>query len=135
MFTPTITPTGLALKIGCRLLGNRAVALNDIQNAFRDMPAMHRVMNVLLNLSPGQLITQQDLNTAMSEPLTPCNRKTANHPNYLKHHPMEQTKIFAIFVCRFNFNGKTGSRSACWNSGRPTKQVLFQMPFSCPSTN
>ena len=43
---------------------------------------------------------------------------------------MEQTKIFAIFVCRSNFNGKMGSRPACWDSGRPTKQALFQMPFS-----
>lgn len=30
---------------------------------------------------------------------------------------------------------KMGSRLACWDSGRPTKQALFQMPFSCPSTN
>ena len=63
------------------MLGNRAVALNDIQNAFRDMPAMQRVMNVLLNRAPGQLITQQDLNSAMTELLTAFNRNTDNIPN------------------------------------------------------
>ena len=63
------------------MLGNRAVALNDIQNAFRDMPAMQRVMNVLLNMAPGQLITQQDLNSAMTELLTAFNRNTDNIPN------------------------------------------------------
>lgn len=81
MFIPNITPAGLAQEITCRMLGNRAVALNDIQNAFRDMPAMQRVMNVLLNLAPGQLITQQDLNSAMTELLTAFNRNTDNIPN------------------------------------------------------
>lgn len=81
MFTPTITPEGLAQEIVCRMLGSRAVALNDIRNAFRDMPAMQGVMNVLLNLLPGEVITQQDLNTAMSELLMACNRKTDNNPN------------------------------------------------------
>lgn len=61
-------------------------------------------------------------------------KNTRPHPNYLKHHPMEQTKIFAIFARQSNFNGKAGSRLACWDSGRPTKQALFQMPFPCPST-
>jgi hypothetical protein len=79
MFTPTITPEGLAQEIVCRMLGNRFVALNDIQNAFRDMPSMQRVMNVLLNLAPGQLITQQDLNSAMTELLTAYNRNTDNY--------------------------------------------------------
>lgn len=63
------------------MLGNRAVALNDTQNAFRDMPAMQRVMNVLLNLVPGQLITNYDLNAAMTELLTAYNRNTDNIPN------------------------------------------------------
>lgn len=81
MFTPTITPAGLAQEIACRMFGSRFVAANDIANGFRDLPAMQRVMNVLLNLMPGQVITQQDLNTAMSELLTACNRKTDNNPN------------------------------------------------------
>lgn len=81
MFIPTITPEGLAQEIACRLLGNGVVALNDMQNAFRDMPAMQRMINVLLNPLPGQLITQQDLNSAMSELLTVFNRKTDNNPN------------------------------------------------------
>lgn len=81
MFTPTITPEGLAQEITCRMLGSRFVALNDLQNAFRDMPSMQRVLNVLLNLVPGQLITQQDLNSAMTELLTAYNRNTDNNPN------------------------------------------------------
>lgn len=81
MFTPTITPEGLAQEIVCRMLGSRFVAVNDLQNAFRDMPAMQRVLNVLINLAPGQLITQQDLNSAMTELLTSYNRNTDNNPN------------------------------------------------------
>lgn len=81
MFVPTITPEGLAQEIVCRMLGSRFVALNDMQNALRDMPAMQRVMNVLLNLVPGQLITNHDLNSAMTELLTAYNRNTDNNPN------------------------------------------------------
>ena len=81
MFIPNITPAGLAQEIICRMLGKRAVALNDRQNAFRDMPAMQRVMSVLLNLVPGQLITPQDLNSAMTELLSAYNRNTDNNPN------------------------------------------------------
>lgn len=81
MFIPTITPEGLAQEIVCRMLGRRFVALNDIQNAFRDMPAMQRVINVLLNLVPGQLITLQDLNSAMTELFTAYNRNTDNNHN------------------------------------------------------
>jgi len=81
MFTPTITPEGLAQEIVCRMLGNRFVALHDIQNVFRDMPAMQRVVNALLNQAPGQLITQQDLNSAMNELLTAYNRNTDNNYN------------------------------------------------------
>lgn len=81
MFIPTITPEGLAQEIVCRMLGSRFVALNDIQNAVRDMPAMQRVMSVLLNLVPRQMITLQDLNSAMTELLTAYNRNTDNNPN------------------------------------------------------
>lgn len=81
MFIPNITPEGLAQEIACRMLGNRFVALNDMQNAFRDMPAMQRVMNALLNPVPGQVVTQQDLNSAMTELLTALNRNTDNSPN------------------------------------------------------
>ena len=81
MFIPAITPTGLAQEIVCRMLGSRFVALNDMQNAFRDMPSMQRVMNVLLNPVPGQLITNHDLNSAMTELLTAYNRNTDNNSN------------------------------------------------------
>lgn len=81
MFTPTITPEGLAQEIVCRMLGRRFVAVNDLQNAFRDMPAVQRVINVLLNLIPGQLKTSKDLNSAMTEHLTAYNKNTDNNPN------------------------------------------------------
>lgn len=80
MFIPNISPEGLVQEITCRMLGNRFMALNDIQKAFRDMPAMQRVINVLLNLVPGQLITPQDLSSAMTELLTAYNRNTDNSP-------------------------------------------------------
>ena len=45
---------------------------------------------------------------------------------------MEQTKIFAIFACQSNFNGKASSRLACWDGGRPTKQHCFRCPSLLP---
>lgn len=57
------------------------MALNDMQNVFRDMPAMRRLMNVLLNVTPGQLISLRDLNSAMSELLTVYNRNTDKNLN------------------------------------------------------
>lgn len=81
MFIPNITPEGIAREIACRMMGDRAVAMNDMLNAFRNLPAMQRLMSVLMNPVSGQLITGQDLNAAMNELLTVYNRNTENNPN------------------------------------------------------
>lgn len=81
MFVPRITPEGVAQEIACRMLGTWAVSLNDILKAFESFPAMYRIMNVLLNPAPGQFISSQDLNTAMTELLSELNRKTDNNLN------------------------------------------------------
>ncbi len=44
-------------------------------------------------------------------------------------------KNIIIFVGHSIPIGKTGSRPACWDSGRPTKQAQFQMPYLFPSTS
>ena len=81
MFIPNITPEGIARVIASRMLGDSVVTLNEILDGLRGLPALQRVMNVPLNPVPGQLIKQQDLNSAMSELLTVCNRKTDNNPD------------------------------------------------------
>ncbi len=81
MLIPNITPDGLAREIAGRILGSRAVAINDMLSAFRDFPAMYRVMSVLLNPMPRQLITSQDLNSARTELLSVYNRNTKIDPN------------------------------------------------------
>ncbi len=81
MFLPSITPEGIAQEIASRMIGARAVAINDLLNAFRNFPAMYRLMNVLLNPVPGQSLTIQELNSAMTELLTVYNRNTENNPN------------------------------------------------------
>lgn len=81
MFIPNITAEGLAREIACRMAGDRAVAVNDLMNAFRDLPAMQHLMSILLNPVPGQLITGQELNSAMTELLTVYNRNTENNPH------------------------------------------------------
>lgn len=43
---PTIFPEGLAQEIVCRMLGNRFLLINDMQNAFCDMSPMQIVINV-----------------------------------------------------------------------------------------
>lgn len=80
MFIPTITPEGIAREIVSRMIGDRAVAMNDMFNVFRDLPAMQHLMNILINPVPGQLITNHELNSAMSELLTAYNRNTDNNP-------------------------------------------------------
>ena len=77
MFLPSITPEGIAQEIASRMIGARAVAINDLLNAFRNFPAMYRLMNVLLNPVPGQSLTIQELNSAMTELLTVYNRNPA----------------------------------------------------------
>lgn len=81
MFVPNITPEGLAREIVCRLMGDRLSAMNDAMSALKDLPALHKVLGILLNPIPGQLITGDELNSAMNDLLTVYNRNTENNPN------------------------------------------------------
>ena len=81
MFTPNITPEGIAREIVSRAIGERASAINDLYNAIRDFPALLRLVDLLLNQSPGQTITRDELNRAMNELLTFYNRNTDNKDN------------------------------------------------------
>lgn len=55
--------------------------MNDAVNALMELPALHKVISILLNPLPGQLITGDELNSAMTELLTAYNRNTENNPN------------------------------------------------------
>lgn len=81
MFIPNITPEGIAREIACRMIGNMAVAMNDMLNAFKDLPALQHLMSILINPAPGRVITSQDFNSAMNELLTVYNRNTDNNLN------------------------------------------------------
>lgn len=81
MFIPTITPEGLAREIVCRLMGDRLIAMNDAMNVLEDLPSLYKVINALVNPVPGQSLTVQELNSAMTELLTVYNRNTENNPN------------------------------------------------------
>lgn len=55
--------------------------MNDAMNALKELPALHKVMSILLNPVQGQLITGDELNSSMTELLTIYNRNTDNNPN------------------------------------------------------
>lgn len=55
--------------------------MNDAMNALKELPALHKVMSILLNPVPGQLITGDELNSAMTDLLNIYNRNTENNPN------------------------------------------------------
>lgn len=78
MFTPNITAEGIAREIVSRAIGERAIAINDLYNAIRDFPALQHLVGLLLKHTPGQIITSDELNTAMNELLTFYNRNTEN---------------------------------------------------------
>ena len=75
MFSPNITPESLAWEIASRLIGARTMAFSNIVNALRDFPAIQRLMSILLNPVPGQMITGQELSVAMNELLNLYNKK------------------------------------------------------------
>lgn len=81
MFTPIITAEGIAREVVSRAIGEQAVAINDLYNALRDYPALQHLVDLLLNHVPGQTITSDELNTAMTELLTFYNRNTDNKSN------------------------------------------------------
>lgn len=78
MFIPNITAEGIAREIVSRAIGEKAAAANDLYNAIKDFPALQHLVGLLLNHVPGQIITGDELNTAMSELLTFYNRNTDN---------------------------------------------------------
>ena len=110
MFTPNITPEGLAREIACRMMGDYAVAVNDMLNAIRDFPALQHLMNFLLNHVPGQYITGDELNSAMNDLLTMYNRNTENNPNL---NPTQKSVIKAangVFVSMVYDSIRSGLR-------------------------
>lgn len=78
MFIPNITAEGIAREIVSRAIGEKAAAANDLYNAIKDFPALQHLVGLLLNHVPGQIITGDELNTAMSELLTFYNRNSDN---------------------------------------------------------
>lgn len=62
-------------------MGERLSTINDAVSAFKDLPALHKVIRILSDPQPGQLITGDELNAAMTELLTVYNRNTDNNPN------------------------------------------------------
>ena len=78
MFIPNITAEGIAREIVSRAIGEKAAAANDLYDAIKDFPALQHLVGLLLNHVPGQIITGDELNTAMSELLTFYNRNTDN---------------------------------------------------------
>lgn len=81
MFLPNITAEGLAREIVSRAIGDPVAAINDLYNAIKDFPALQHLVDLLLNHTPGQTITGEELNTAMNELLTSYNRNTDNKTN------------------------------------------------------
>ena len=60
-----------------------------------------------------------------SEKVQGAVRRELETKTYLApHQPMERTKIIAIFVRQSNYNGKAGSRLACWDSGWAMKHTV-----------
>lgn len=57
------------------------MAFSNIVNALRDFPAIQRLMSILLNPVPGQMITGQELSVAMNELLNLYNRNTDDNSN------------------------------------------------------
>ena len=55
--------------------------MNDAVNALKGIPALRKVISILLNPIPGQLITGDELNSSMTELLIIYNRNTENNPN------------------------------------------------------
>ena len=98
MFTPNITAEGIAREIVSRLLGEPAIAINDLYNAIKDYPALQHLVDLLLNHVPGQTITDVELNTAMNELLTFYNRNTENKPNLTPSQKSFEKGINYIYV-------------------------------------
>ena len=102
MFIPNITAEGIAREIVSRAIGNQATVVNDLYNAIKDFPALLHLVNLLLNHVPGQIITGDELNTAMTELLTFYNRKTDNKPNLTSDQKTIEKEMNRTFVSMAN---------------------------------
>lgn len=98
MFTPIITAEGIAREIISRAIGERAVAVNDMYNAIKDFPALKHLVDLLLKQAPGQTITSDELNTAMTELLTFYNRNTDNKYNLTSDQKTIEKEMNYTFV-------------------------------------
>ena len=98
MFTPIITAEGIAREIISRAIGERAVAVNDMYNAIKDFPALKHLVDLLLKQAPGQTITSDELNTAMTELLTFYNRNTDNKYNLTSYQKTIEKEMNYTFV-------------------------------------
>lgn len=102
MFTSNITAEGIAREIVSRAIGEHAVAINDLYNAIRDFPALQHLVDLLLNHVPGQTITGDEINTAMTELLTFYNRNTDNKYNLTSDQKTIEKEMNRTFVSMVN---------------------------------
>ena len=102
MFIPNITAEGLTREIVSRAIGEQAVWANDLYNAIKDFPALQHLVDMLLNHVPGQIITGDELNTAMNELLTFYNRNTDNKTNLTSNQKSVEKMINYTYVSMVN---------------------------------
>lgn len=102
MFIPNITVENLAREIVSRAIGEPVAAINDLYNAIKDFPALQHLVDLLLNHTPGQTITGDELNTAMNELLTFYNRNTDNKSSLTLEQKTVEKKMNYIYVSMVN---------------------------------
>ena len=102
MFIPNITAEGIARQIVSRVIGEQATAVNDLYNAIKDLPALQRLVDLLLNHVSGQTITGDEINTAMSELLTFYNRNTDNKPSLTSAQKTTEKMMNYTYVSMIN---------------------------------
>ncbi|MBO4570509.1 MAG: hypothetical protein J5699_01110 [Bacteroidales bacterium] len=77
----SITPQGLIQEIVCRILGPNVVYLNNAFEAFKNMPSLLRVINVIDGQGAERFITLDELHAAMNELLNVLDNNTDQNPN------------------------------------------------------
>lgn len=102
MFIPNINREGIVREIVSRAIGEQASFVNDLYNALRDFPALQYLVKLLLNHVPGQTITSDELNTAMTELLTFYNRNTDNKSHLTPEQKAIEKEMNYTFVSMVN---------------------------------
>lgn len=102
MFIPNITAEGLAREIVSRAIGDPVAAINDLYNAIKDFPALQHLVDLLLNHTPVQTITGEELNTAMNELLAFYNRNTDNKANLAPEQKSIEKNLNYTYVSMVN---------------------------------